>query len=125
MSTRLTLRVQNPEICNQSTEFRLRSVANWNYPNPLVEDWIEILAFTRLIRPTHTLITNPDLHDMTHLSKVLILLPKVGDFSNLLNLVIHRCTHHPFTLMNGKKKKKTCIAQFLNGPFGIRGRGGK
>jgi len=29
-------------------------VADLNFPNPLVADWIEILAFTCPIRPAHT-----------------------------------------------------------------------
>ena len=29
-------------------------MADWNFSNPLVADWIEILAFTRPIRPMHT-----------------------------------------------------------------------
>jgi len=29
-------------------------VADWNFSNPLVADWIEILAFTHPIQPAHT-----------------------------------------------------------------------
>ena len=29
-------------------------MADWNFSNPLMADWIEILAFTRPIRPAHT-----------------------------------------------------------------------
>ena len=56
-TTRLTCRVETAKlpnfVTNPSDLGFGGSVTNWNFPNLLVVDWIEILAFTRPTRPVH------------------------------------------------------------------------
>ena len=53
--TLLTAELKPPIFVTNPLDFNFSGlVADWNFSNPLVVDWIEILEFTRPIRPAHT-----------------------------------------------------------------------
>ena len=52
MPTRLTPELKPPIFVTNPLDFNFSGlVADWNFSNSLVADWIEILAFTRPVRP--------------------------------------------------------------------------
>ena len=55
MPTHPTRQVKLPKFVTNLPDLNFGgSVADWNFPNLLVMDWIEILASIRPIQPTHT-----------------------------------------------------------------------